>query len=306
MGLFERRTTSYGGRGVFALEDISSGTLVHSCLPYANVIFRSYRRDVCAWCFAYALGADRPKLVRHIAALDSSVDLAAAEIHGHSQPPIWARKLELRTIWVCANSDCAELWEKHANPNGRFAAAYAKVEHALKGPSTKPPAEEFESDLPPSHEQREEGWKKAASLHKKKLLSTAEELTELEVDTCRFVLSALGRRNHELLDGLKPDEEQDNWADVLDLEDTEALRAAHVLSSNLRNLRFLRRALGDADSQAVPDIRANMDCIRAILGREHSNVFGVFADDSDGGEMLGFSMYVSASYFNHSKQPPPI
>jgi hypothetical protein len=46
--------TPLGGRSLFATRPIPANTLVHiSAGPFASVVFREFRKEVCAWCFAY-------------------------------------------------------------------------------------------------------------------------------------------------------------------------------------------------------------------------------------------------------------
>lgn len=54
---YEIRDTTYGGRGVFAKTDLVAGTaLLRSPTPSASVIYREFRLEACAECFAYDLG----------------------------------------------------------------------------------------------------------------------------------------------------------------------------------------------------------------------------------------------------------
>lgn len=55
--LFAVHHTLHAGRGIFASHFLPTGTLVHtSARPSAYVTLRPYRREVCAWCFAYDCG----------------------------------------------------------------------------------------------------------------------------------------------------------------------------------------------------------------------------------------------------------
>src|SRR6266545_1516683 len=47
--------TSYGGRGAIATQFLAKGTQVLLCPgPYAHVVLRKFRKEVCEWCFRYA------------------------------------------------------------------------------------------------------------------------------------------------------------------------------------------------------------------------------------------------------------
>lgn len=57
--IFVVRDTPSAGRGVFATQDIAKGApLWATDNPSAEVIQREYRRELCAWCFAYNRGRD--------------------------------------------------------------------------------------------------------------------------------------------------------------------------------------------------------------------------------------------------------
>jgi SET and MYND domain-containing protein len=61
------------------------------------------------------------------------------------------------------------------------------------------------------------------------------------------------------------------------------------VDSNIHPIEKLRRFL------STPTLT------RAILGRDHGNVFGIWdtAPSDQGSEMLGWGAYVFGSYFNH-------
>ena len=62
ISFYDIQPTAYGGRGAFARSLIPKGTLILSCPgPYASVIFRRFKREVCAWCFAYAFESGKRK-----------------------------------------------------------------------------------------------------------------------------------------------------------------------------------------------------------------------------------------------------
>lgn len=53
----EIRETSYGGRGVFATRALPAGTALHvSSTPSASIVYRDFRLEACADCFAYDSG----------------------------------------------------------------------------------------------------------------------------------------------------------------------------------------------------------------------------------------------------------
>jgi len=55
--LFAIRDTEKRGRGIFASQKITQGTmLLATGPPFASVIFEDYGKEVCAWCFGYDRG----------------------------------------------------------------------------------------------------------------------------------------------------------------------------------------------------------------------------------------------------------
>ncbi|KAG1799194.1 uncharacterized protein BJ212DRAFT_1218417, partial [Suillus subaureus] len=52
--------TPHGGRSLFAFQPIAQGTKIFAReVPFAHVIYKDYRREVCAQCFAYAASTSR-------------------------------------------------------------------------------------------------------------------------------------------------------------------------------------------------------------------------------------------------------
>src|ERR1700710_2074629 len=55
--LFEVRATPNAGRGLFATQSLAADTPLLSTSAFlVTVILRKYRKEVCAWCFAYERG----------------------------------------------------------------------------------------------------------------------------------------------------------------------------------------------------------------------------------------------------------
>jgi SET and MYND domain-containing protein len=90
----------------------------------------------------------------------------------------------------------------------------------------------------------------------------------------------------------------DPWTAVLDLQTGELSNIRlrpYVLLAHLRVYAFLCHSLPKHLRQYVPTTRA-------LLARDTGNAFGIW-DGDDREEMLGWGVWVSASYFNHSKNP---
>ncbi|KAK0440285.1 hypothetical protein EV421DRAFT_1962152 [Armillaria borealis] len=181
--LLHIKDTTYGGRGLFATTSVLKNALVHACSsPYASVIYRVFRKEVCGHCFSDAFDSNRN-------AWNIRCD-GAGEI---------TSKKDLDAAWETSTLDL-------------------------------------------------------------------EPLTELELDTVRFLASAIIERYAG----------GGEWADFIQLQDNELkyiLARPRVFDSQFRVYAFLRKA-----AQAAPVFHAyvTVDTVRAILARDQGNVFRLY------------------------------
>ncbi|KAJ7489181.1 hypothetical protein FB451DRAFT_1125437 [Mycena latifolia] len=272
---FRRKVTWYGGRGLFAIEPIPKGTLLHTCpAPYASVIYRVFRKEVCGHCFAYAFDVRRNA---------------------------WNVKLEAGSgIWFCSEK-CRGEWIRDEDVGQLVGAMNAAVDKLAKAMDKRAAAHVTPPEVvvqAMTQEAIDSAW--AAAEHASDAPSEfAPALDELELDTVRFLLSALVRRYIE--DSTQTAPLLNSWADLLELQNNELpylCGRPYVLASHLRIFAFVRRI-----ARAVPALTpyvATSATVRAVLARDQGNVFGMYEMSEAGdSEMLGWSMYVSASYFNH-------
>jgi SET and MYND domain-containing protein len=124
----------------------------------------------------------------------------------------------------------------------------------------------------------------------------------MELDTVRFIISAIVRRY--IHDSVQTAPLLNTWADLLKLQNNELQfhrGRPHALESHLRIYTFVRRIV--LSVPALAPYLATSEMVRAILARDPGNVFGMYEMNEEGdSEMLGWSMYVSASFFNHGKR----
>ncbi|OJA17601.1 hypothetical protein AZE42_01222 [Rhizopogon vesiculosus] len=127
-------------------------------------------------------------------------------------------------------------------------------------------------------------------------------LEDMELEIARSVTSAIVQRyvfdhrptnfSPSMIATLDP------WTAVLDLQSSELSNVQlrpYVLLAHLRVHAFLCHSLPKHLRQYIP-------IVRALLARDTGNSFGIW-DGDDRDEMLGWGVWVSASYFNHSKNP---
>ncbi|GLB40955.1 putative SET (Su(var)3-9, Enhancer-of-zeste, Trithorax) domain containing protein [Lyophyllum shimeji] len=136
--------------------------------------------------------------------------------------------------------------------------------------------------------------------------STTVYLDELELDTARFIITAMVRRYFEDKNppGVTHGPGGLSWPALLELQNNEVLHIRsrpYMLDSHLRIYGFLRKALTSTVLQPYVE---TSETVRAILARDQGNVFGLWDMATTGdSEMLGWSMYLSGSYFNHDCSP---
>ena len=339
ISFYDIQPTAYGGRGAFARSFIPGGTLILSCQgPYASVIFKRFKREVCAWCFAYAFESGKRKW---------SVKLDEVNRNGAG-------------AWFCSGS-CRETWTTDYQAGDDGVGWWLDINSALEKsiaqigkrgktdnatPSTLPLA--FLDDLlgeKVTPEFIDQAWNLAQEVSFEESKQGArtpwtEELNEIEQDTVRFVLDALMRKviddsksivsTHRSLDIPHTHVGIGLWPEFLDLQNNElALLQSkpYLLESQLLSYRFLRHFVMTSQSRSSYstrkkskvdltnlDVDYGMDPIerlrgflstpsltRSILGRDYGNVFGIWDTSSSdqGSEMLGWGAYVFGSYFNH-------
>ncbi|KAJ6498559.1 hypothetical protein C8R47DRAFT_1041135 [Mycena vitilis] len=279
---FRRQPTWYGGRGLFAVQDIEEGTLLHTCAsPYASVIYRIFRKEVCGLCFAYAFDARRNA---------------------------WNVKLEAGSgVWFCSEA-CRDEWVRDENVGQLITATNAAVDRLARSMDKRAAGGIVALASPiklMTQEILDLAWVAAESapLTTDMRPGSAPGLDEMELDTVRFLISAIVRRY--IQDSADTAPLFNSWTDLLELQDNELQLIhgrPHALASHLAIYTFLRRVV-----LAVPVLApylATSEMVRAILARDPGNVFGMYEMNEEGdSEMLGWSMYVSASYFNHDCAP---
>ncbi|KAH7877397.1 uncharacterized protein C8R40DRAFT_1040767 [Lentinula edodes] len=277
-----QKTTHYGGRGLFAKISIPKDTLLVSTSPYASVVYRRYRKEVCAQCFSYAYEYNRNTWkVKH-------------EFDGGSS-------------YFCSDA-CKEDWQSTQNVDNLVAkvnAALDRLEKTMK----KRFAKESENVSPPSSTSTismadiDSAWKRAEETSIN--AASKESLNELELDTARFLASAIIRRHLEVIYPSSSNElTTGTWSQALQLQDNELVYTQgrpYAIASHLCIYRFLRSALWFNIPILRPYVESS-DTIRALLARDQGNAFGLFEVVGDS-EMLGYAIFSAGSYFNHDCSP---
>ncbi|KAF8622301.1 hypothetical protein AX15_007112 [Amanita polypyramis BW_CC] len=364
--LYTIRKTPYGGRGAFAQTLIKAGTCIQRCpTPYAYVIARKFRKEVCAWCFKYAFEHGRSTWGWKYAVTDFGV---APTPGGRTKSKgagglkecrsNWCLEMDVGGLHAALNTTLEKLTlsdkERKAADNRKFTVhsilndlgdlplARVLQEHWMllssvdyeRGSSINDGHARITSSCQtlPYQEQLDIVWRQAELFYtpskqhsRHGQLHREHQLTEFELDTARFVISAFVRRFSEENAADVAQMQQDDsagpaatWSDMLQLQNNEvetALWKPQIIASHLRVYGFARRVV-EATLQVVGAVDGKRDwgrlrtyveksnSVRALLGRDHGNVFGIWDMVPQGdSEMLGWGMYVQGSFFNHDCYP---
>jgi hypothetical protein len=275
-------TTSYGGRGVFSTCVIPKHSCILTCQsPYASVLYRDFRKEVCAFCFAYAFEA------------------------GRSKP--WQVKAE--GVWFCMES-CKSQWDGDENVgwmlglvNKAFEGATKKTQKACVGG----PGANMDITISdePTQDELDSAWQRAETAPRANRQGDYVHLDDMELEIARFVSSGILMRYIED-SNQRSNGAPSSWSNFLQLQNNELLHIRarpYVLKAHIRIYRFLCAIL----PASLRPYLITSETVRAILGRDPGNSFGIWQTPStEDNEMFGWAMYPSASFFNHSASLIPL
>jgi SET and MYND domain-containing protein len=279
--LYTVQETPTAGRGVFAAKAIPAGApIIKTDVLPAYVVYREYKREICAHCFAY----------------------------DHSRP----FKLKVsETGHSFCSKDCLRAWK--ANEGAEGLEAWATVETFVRSKSASSNGSmegnvydtlPDEGAVRPSEEEVRKAWGDAE--HTAELIRKAREGSKLKVhrkalqstmslqmypDTLAFLLSGILTLSRE--------KNSRDWASVLELvADATPYTSPQDLAKNIRSYLHLLSVLPTA---LLPHVTPET-CF-TLVSRDSHNSFGIRSLDDNGSEMFGFGIWPIASYFNHSCEP---
>lgn len=312
---FSVKSTKYGGRGCFVTSDLTQGTTVYECTsPLSSTIARTFKKEVCGSCFTCLHG----KILKF--------KLASSENQQHNS--ISTSSLAL---YFCSQA-CMEKFTA-SDVDSLYLESLLQLESLfLKGLTqrqhdSKSKEEEVETAVTL---QLENELKQAKDAE----LFICQKWQEAEIN-CQLLLSKLKpkqKKNLNHLYSLIPKIDEHEYLEIkyiigilfhmykhdscrnnklLSLElqifpllqsnDTEQMcKYPYLLHSYTRIYKFLRISTFD---KLQPYITP--PAIRSMIGKRLANAFGIWSrDEPDGNkEHFGYSLYPSASFFNHSCRP---
>lgn len=265
--LFNIRRTESAGRGVFATQDIPRSTTIYTTKNTpASVIYRVFRKEACAWCFAYDSGRT------------------------------WKMTLELGSAgamkYFCSEP-CRAAWDDEYDAVGK--EAWNAVETWLRKAGKEP---EEVMGVHPSEEDIDVAWREAAAIGVRIVEARRSEApTKAHVRLMNQYLAsapspdAIGL----LLSGILSHPEA--LQSTLQLEPApRPYRSAAHLQNHVLTYGILLCLL---PLPLLP--RVTVSNIRAIASVDVRNSFGIWSFPGDStSEMLGYGIWPDASFFNHS------
>ena len=268
--VFEVRDTPDAGRGVFARTDLNAGTHILTTTPVlspvAHVISRRYRREVCAYCFAYDRGKE------------------------------WKIRLPSTGLSFCS-AGCSEDWRLDSNEihTQALQAVEASIQRhhredveVMDVDSEKqvtwPEAEEIGAELVKAR-----SVKKQSKLQRRLLATHADIKVDPDISNlliCGCLMAASSK------DGKIPP--------LLMLAENTAVYEDASLAAHVDAYLHLLTLLPDS---LLPYLRA--DACHKLISRASHNAFSIrpSCDGEQSGEFLGYGVWPEASFLNHSCRP---
>ncbi|KAL5492644.1 SET6 [Sanghuangporus weigelae] len=322
------------GFGVFASQLIQSGTRILESEdgPAIYVIYRAFRKEVCAWCFRYDQG--RNWKIRYEPPSGVQRDSGGGSGGGGSGsapgPGV-----------VFCREECRDAWKEEYGEVGieAYAAVEAFVQKQARsrgwsvGISNS--NSEEDGDKVPTTSEIEETWKSAeeqaslirsqrsssrspnpnlssaikpdrSSKSQKQALAQAIALPILNTDTLSFLLSGVLCASSS--------SRCPSWRALLTL--SPSLHAVYANTDALQQITTtLLHFTAILPLQLLPYV--SRETFEVVLARDVANSFGIWStqeeaqrklnnsssDMQEGAEMLGYGTWPIASFFNHSCEP---
>ena len=267
--VFELRDTPGAGRGVFARTGLAAGTDIlttsPSLSPIAHIILRQYRREVCAYCFAYDRGTD------------------------------WKLRLSATALSFCSET-CLEAWSRENSDTHR--QALQAVESSVQRQQRQ------NGDRMDLDSEEQLSWGEAAkteaeivkirsrdrpSKQQRKLLESFANV-KVEPDILNFLLSGCFMATSS----------ETKLSSLLTLADNPTVYTSASLHSHVQAYLHLLTLL---PITLLPHLQT--DICHELISRASHNAFSIrpSSDGEHSGEFLGYGVWPEASFFNHSCRP---
>ncbi|CAF2875375.1 unnamed protein product [Rotaria sp. Silwood2] len=325
---FSVKPTKYGGRGCFANTNLAEGTIVHECsMPLSSTIARPFRKEVCGSCFEILHGKTlKFKLMSRKNKKNNSTSASASDcslaLYFCSQPcmdkfialdidDLYRESLlNVESLFIKGLNQCQYDLERKKQQEEAETEAELKLENELKQ------AKDIELFISQKWQEAEINCQLQLSKLKPKqrknfnnLIYLIPKINENEYMEIRYIIGILFQmykydncENNTLLSVSLSSLELQIFQ-LLQSNDIEKIcKYPYLLYSYTNKIyKFLKiSTLEKLQSYIIPSI------IRSIIGKKLTNAYGIWSIDHepDGNkEFFGYSLYPSASFFNHSCNP---
>ena len=266
--LVEIRDIANAGKGLVATRTIVAGTVALVSRDLAvHLIFREYQKEVCAYCFYYDRGRALP-----------------------------IRDNESGKVWC--STDCQSKWTEEQGDIGleswKLLETYMKKKNkanTILSDGLKPTLQEIDQRWKQT-EDRVERFKHSSTdeireRHRKALLSSG---AQPDPDILSYLLSGV------LLHHQRPTEWQRHLLKLaLDRRPYKDNTELNAYCSGYMQL------VGILPHELLKSVTAGV--CRTVVDAASHNAFGIRSGSDDNEEYMGYSVFPSASFFNHSCSP---
>jgi hypothetical protein len=271
--IFELRATPGAGRGLFARRDLKAGTQILSTStnfsPIAHVILRQYRREVCAFCFAYDRGKEWKDRIPQTGLSFCSTECIDT----------WKTRTTIDQL------DALKLVEASIQRQQRQNYLPDRMEVDSEKPMTWTTAQQIGNEI---IQARSRGSRCKSD---RKLLATHLN-THVDPEITNFLLAGCFMNQSG----------NAQVASLLVLTDNPSVYYTASLSEHVRAYLHLAALLPES---LLPHLKT--DISHELISRASHNAFSIrppsSSDGEQSGEFLGYGVWPEASIFNHSCEP---
>ncbi|CAF3234746.1 unnamed protein product [Rotaria sp. Silwood2] len=323
------KPTKYGGRGCFANSDLAQGTIVHECsMPLSSTIARPFRKEVCGSCFKFLHGKTlKFKLMSRKNKQNNFTPASASDsslaLYFCSQPcmdkfialdidDLYRESLlNVESLFIKGLNQCQYDLERKKQQEEAETEAELKLENELKQ------AKDIELFISQKWQEAEINCQLQLSKLKPKqrknfnnLIYLIPKINENEYMEIKYIIGILFQmykrdnyENNKLSSSVSLSSLELDIFQLLQSNDIEKIcKYPYLLHSYTNKIyKFLKiSTLEKLQPYIIPSI------IRSIIGKNLTNIYGIWSidDEPDGNkEFFGYSLYPSASFFNHSCNP---
>lgn len=275
-------TTEFGGRGYFSSRPIPKDIEILRCRgPFTGVIFKPFKKEVCAYCFCYDNGRTQ------------KIKLDSPTVAMKKSQPAYGG------VHFCT-TECRDIWLKTIDFDGLIAEVLNAIETSYPAKKT---AGNIEMNYAAGNTDIDAAWNKVeeqcrSKIGKRKKGKNTVQLESEEYDTARMVAVALVKKYRALHKSIMVEE----WNTFSELQSNEAellKQYPAMLQSYIKVYEFLH-----ATMPKVLQPYLSTDLVRHCIGREAGNAFGLWQLPLHlESECMGSNLFPEASFFNHSCDP---